>query len=1039
MDFRILGPVEVSEAGQLLPLGAPKERALLATLLLRANQVVATDQLIDELWGEAPPHTARATLHTYVRRLRNVLQPQQRRETSQHIIVTKPPGYLLKVQPGQLDLQRFDELVEEAREALAANTPEQAASRLREALAMWRGPALADVASTSLRRIEAPRLEERRMAALEARIEADLVLGCQAELLGELSALVARYPLRERFQGQLMLALYRSGRQSEALETYRAVRQTMVEELGLEPGSELQRLHRAILTNEPALALPEGPPRSPDRSRGAVEVPRQLPPDLDDFIGRDEPLGRLRGLLERKRSVRATSVVVVVISGTAGIGKTALAVHAAHLARGRFPDGQLYASLRGVQARPSDPSDVLAGFLRALGVDGSAIPPTGEDREGLYRTRLAGRRVLVLLDDAADEAQVRPLLPGHPGAAVLITSRARLAGLEGARLVHLDVLDAEQAVELLARIAGPRRVAAEPDAAAAIAVACGGLPLAVRIAGARLAVRPHWPLARMAGLLADERGRLDELVHGDMEVRASLSLSYHGLGEAHRRLFRRLGLLAAPDVAAWVAGALLDSPVARAEAVLEDLVDGQLVDVAGWDVTGRPRYRLHDLLHAYARERAQSEEPVGQRQAALERVLGGWLALAEQADRRLSLGALPEHRDATPGWRLEQVVAEDLLGDPLAWLEAERAALLSAIQQASAPDPAAVTAGATGRLAEVSWRLTGALAEFLRLRSYRDDHQHACVLSLVATRRTNDRRGEAQMLSDLAQLLVDQDRFEEAMVLAEQARVLHREVGDRRGEAQDLLTAAAVHEVRGRFQEAVGDLQRGLELYREVGDEHGHAWVLHNLGRIHRQQGRLIEAASDLEQALAASRLVGDRRSEAMVLHDFGLVHQSLERSDEAVACLFQSLQICRELRDGLGEGFVLRALGEVRLQQDASEEAAAAFQQALEVFRRAGSRRGEVTVLHSLGELHHVQGHWQQAKACLDAALVIQRRLGLTPRTAMTLTTLARVQAATGDHAAARRSRREARRLSQSLRVSAPGDPAMTSHHVADGTPPDM
>jgi tetratricopeptide (TPR) repeat protein/transcriptional regulator with XRE-family HTH domain len=758
-------------------------------------------------------------------------------------------------------------------------------------------------------------------------------------------------------------------------------------------------------------------------------TPCQLPPDVADFVGRAELVSQLRRLLTgRPDGMPEGAAVVSAVAGKAGVGKSALAVHVAHQLAADFPDGQLYTNLRGAHPQPLDPAEVLAWSLRALGVDGGAVPSGVEERAALYRSRLAGRRMLVVLDDAASEAQVRPLLPGGPTCAVLVTGRARLAGLEGARLVHLDVLDAGQATELLARIAGAERVAADPEAATAITTACGGLPLAVRIAGARLAARPHWPLARLAGLLADERGRLDELVHGDLEVRASLSLSYQGLGQAQRRLFGRLGLLDAPDVAAWVASALLDRPLPEAEALLEDLVDAQLVDVAAWDVTGRPRYRLHDLLHAYARERIQAEEPIQQQQAALERALGGWLALAEQADRQLPVGSLVRGRSAASGRRVDRAVADSLLGDPLAWLEAERTALLSAIQQASTPDPMVATTEAAGRLAELAWQLTSALAGFFQLRAYRDDYRRACELALAATRRAGNRRGEAWMLAALAELSEEHDRFEEAMALAEQARSIHQQIGDHQGEAYALFMMADTDYFCGHFPDAVGKLQRAQELYTDLGDDQGRAEILHNLGRIHRQQGRLTNAAAYLEQALDASRLVGDRRLEAMVLYDVGQLHRILDRAERAVAFLDQGLRLCRELGDRMGEGFVLRALGEARLQQGASEDATAAFAQALGVFGRIGSRRGEATVLHSLGELHLAQGCWQQAKACLDAAAGIQRELGLMPRLARTLTTLAKVQAATGDHTAARRSRREARTLYQALGIPVPDDQAWRS-----------
>jgi tetratricopeptide (TPR) repeat protein/transcriptional regulator with XRE-family HTH domain len=761
-------------------------------------------------------------------------------------------------------------------------------------------------------------------------------------------------------------------------------------------------------------------PRLPEPAQ-----PHQLPPDVADFVGRAELVAQLRGWLARWPDAVAAekpngiAVAVCAVSGKAGIGKSALAVHVAHQLAADFPDGQLYASLRGAGVagvEPLESAEILGRFLRALGVDGGAVPADMQERAVLFRSRLAGRRVLVVLDDAAGEAQVRPLLPGSPGCAVLITSRARLAGLAGARLPHLDVLDAGQAMELLARIAGPERVAAEPAAAAAITAACGRLPLAVRIAGARLAVRPHWPLDRLASLLADERGRLDALAHGDLEVRASLALSYRGLDEVQRRLFRRLGLLEAPDVAAWVAGALLDRPVAEAEALLEELVEAQLVDVATWDATRRARYRLHDLVRLFARERVQAEETLRQRQAALQRAFEGWLALAAQADRRLPVGSLVGDRDARSGWRPEQAVADELLADPLAWLEAEQAALLSAVGQTSAPDPASVPAGATGRLAELAWRLAGAVTGFFWLRGCRDDYRRACDLALRGARRAGIGRGAAWMLAALAWVAVDQMRFEEAMALAEQARRLHREVGDRRGEAYALLKIGHAYECRGRFDRAVSQLEHATELYDQLGDDHGRAWVLHTLGRVHHQQGRLTEAATDLKQALTTSRRAADRRTEAMALQELGLVHHSLGRPGQATALLLQSLQLCGESGDRLGEGFALQDLGAVRLRQGACEEAVATFEQALDIFRRLGARRTEATVLRGLGELHHAQGRLRQANACLAAAVVIQRELGLMPRLARTLTSLAKVQAATGDHVAARQSRREARGLLEAL-----------------------
>jgi tetratricopeptide (TPR) repeat protein/transcriptional regulator with XRE-family HTH domain len=770
-------------------------------------------------------------------------------------------------------------------------------------------------------------------------------------------------------------------------------------------------------------ARPSAPPEP-----AAASSPHQLPPDIADFIGRTELVGKLQELFAGQLGGAGAEpgmspVVVCALGGKAGVGKSALAVHVAHRLASEFRDGQLYASLGGGGTEgwgsaaqrpltPLDPAEILSRFLRALGVDGAAIPDSVEERAALFRSRLAGMRVLVVLDDAADEAQLRPLLPGSPGSAVLVTGRARLTALEGAHLVYLDVLDTNQAIALLARITGAQRVAAEPDAAVSIVAACGRLPLAVRIAGARLASRPHWPLSRMADLLANEHRRLDELAHGDLEVRASLSLSYRGLGQEHRRLFRQLGLLHAPDLPAWVAGALLELSLAQAEELMEDLVDSQLVDLARWDAMGQPRYRLHELAHAFALERAQAEEPVEHQQAALERTLSGWLALAARADQRLPVGSLVDDRRAAASWQVTPAVADKLLTDPLAWFEAERAALMTAIHQASTPD----LVSTNGPAVELAWRLAGSMAAFFQLRSYCDDYRKVCELALVAARRGGDGRGEAWMLVALAELLGDQDRFDEALTLAARARLLHHEGGDCRGEAYAWLIAADVHRIRGQFTEATTELQRSWGLYSELDDDQGRAWVLHGLGTVHRLQGRLDEAAAFLVQALTFSGRGGDRRVEALVLQGLGLLNRQLTQPDQAVAYLLQSLRICRELGDGAGEGYVLRALGDAQLQRGEPEEAAAALQQALGAFRRVGSRRGEAAALQSLGELDHAQARSHQARASLEAALLIQRELQILPALTRTLTSLADVQAATGDPRGAGRSRDEAQALLQSL-----------------------
>jgi DNA-binding SARP family transcriptional activator len=493
VEFKVLGPLEVLWNDRAVPLGPPKQRLLLAVLLCHPNRLVSASRLIDALWGERPPTSAAENLRGYVHRLRRSL-------SAERIVGHGRPGYSLLVHPDEIDALRFVDLVHQGREALAAGRPLVACERLRAAGDLWRGAPFADLEDEPALRDEIARLEEQRLAALEERIEVDLALGRHGDLVVELPELVRRHPFRERFRTQLMIALYRCGRQADALAAYRDARRLLVDELALEPSAELHRLEQAILTGDPSLAAPAA-------ARATTPTVAQLPPTITDFTGREGQLRRLREVLAAERPDR---LPVVLVSGQAGVGKTTLAVQAAHALRARYPDGQLYASLRGVQADPLEPGQVLGQFLRAMGVDGAALPCEVEERAALYRSRLADRRVLVLLDDARDEAQVRPLLPGTPTCAALVTSRARLLGLPAALALDLEVLDPCAAVELFSRIAGPERVDAEPCQAAEIAKLCGGLPLALRVAAApgRPPALVPAPPRRPAPLRAPAAGRV---------------------------------------------------------------------------------------------------------------------------------------------------------------------------------------------------------------------------------------------------------------------------------------------------------------------------------------------------------------------------------------------------------------------------------------------------------------------------------------------------------------------------------------------------
>lgn len=712
---------------------------------------------------------------------------------------------------------------------------------------------------------------------------------------------------------------------------------------------------------------------SPGGRVGLVPNPSLLPLDIPDLTGRDDLVRGLVDLLpgggRESSAPTAPAVVVLAVAGRAGIGKTTLAVHVAHQLRSRFPDGQLYVNLRGAHSDPLDPSKVLGRFLRALGQDGGAIPSGLEERAELYRGLLADRHVLVLLDDAASEAQVRPLLPGSATSAVLVTSRGRLAALEGAHLVELDVLERAQAVALLARIAGARRVAAEPQAAEAIVAWCGLLPLAVRIAGAKLAARPHWALARLEGLLSDERRRLDQLAVGDLEVRASVALSYAALSEEERTAFRRLALLRAPDFAGWVAAPLLDVAAAQAEEVLDRLVQAQLLDTTGDGGDGQPRYRFHDLLRVYARERARLEEPADQRDAALSRALGAWLALAEQADQMLPNGSAVLSRGSAPRWWLDRDRQAALLADPVAWLETERHALLTAVEQAAL----STTAG----MDELAWELAASLSAFFELRSYFDEWRSSNAISLATTRRTGNSRGQIAALTNLASSL-EYDQGNEAARLFEEACRLAKEIGDAHAEACTLVKLVTPERYnRGRPLVALERAERAVAMLTRLGDGRRLGYALYERGTVHLELGSDIMAEADLDHALSLLQQA-DQRGVAQVLRRLGIMHMERGELELATSRLEQGLELCRTLRDTLGEAYTLESLGGVWAKRADFIQARTLLDKAYQEFQRTGILRGQGITMRALGELHASQGRPDQALACMQHALNIWQQLDM-------------------------------------------------------------
>ncbi|WP_214107646.1 AfsR/SARP family transcriptional regulator [Acrocarpospora catenulata] len=646
MRFRVLGTLEVrSDSHRVVRLGAAKQRVLLAVLLLNVNRPVRVDHIVDALWPQRPPRTAAVALRTYVSALRQVLGLAGRVEPP--LLSTVPGGYELRLTPADLDLLTFEELAAQGQRALTEGQPVVAAERLRGALGLWRGRPFEDVALDPSLETEVIRLEERKLAAQETWIESQLTLGRHVELLAELGALVAEQPLRERLQAQWMLALYRSGRQAEALRAYQDLRHRLVHELGVEPSPPLRRLHHQILAGHSALAPPSPLPQA---------VPRELPRDIGSFTGRAAELAFLHDLAG---TGDPGGPVIAAIDGMAGVGKTTLAVHAAHQLAERYPDGQLFVDLRGFTrgGSPVDPADALDQMLRSLGVPGERIPHSPDARAALYRTALAGRRMLILLDNVAEEAQLRPLLPGSPHCLILITSRRRLAGLEDVRPLSLDVMPRRDAVTLFTRTAGEQRVSdAPPDLLDEIVELCGRLPLAIRIAAARLRVRPGWTPAHLADRMRDHQNRLGELEVGRLSITAALDLSYQHLTPGQQDMYRLLGLHPGPDIERHAAAALVGTTPDHAGRLLDELVDAHLLQEP---TPGR--YRFHDLPRAHATATLADEDTDHDRRAALTRLFDHYI---QTATRAITTAHTP-HQDPAPRTQA------------LDWLNAELVNLLS--------------------------------------------------------------------------------------------------------------------------------------------------------------------------------------------------------------------------------------------------------------------------------------------------------------------------------------------------------------------------
>ncbi|MFD3918916.1 BTAD domain-containing putative transcriptional regulator [Streptomyces sp. NPDC058595] len=946
LAFLILGPLEVRGPAGPVRIPPGRQEAILATLLLEANRVVSTDYLVDLIWDEEPPDTARTQVQICVSRLRKGLAEAG----IDAPITTRPPGYLLTAADEMLDLRLFNRRTAEAKVLVKEGRIGEAAELLRSAAALWRGQCLGGVTSDALR-AKALQLDEDRLNAVETYIQLELDLGRHHQLVGELGRLLHENPLRERLRGQLMLALHRSGRQSEALDIYRAGRDLLIEELGLIPGEELRLLETAILAGDTALhAGPPAPARPAVEPAVAApeaadlvqrdELPHQLPTDTADFVGDSALIETVEAVLTGGAGQGAVGVAVMI--GKPGIGKSTTATHIAHRLSGEvFSDGQLYCDLRGAQAEPVAPADALGRFLRALGIPGPVIPSSLDERAEMYRTLMATRRVLVVLDDAYDEGQVRPLLPGSDTCAVLVTSRSRMTALPGARRIELKILDETRALELMGLILGPERVDDEREAARALIRTVGGLPLALRIVAARLAARPHWSLASMVNRLANERHRLDELAYGEMTIRTSLSLTFDGLDAGDRHLLRRLSLAQGPTLPGWLAGALMDDHRAQPSDLMEPLVDVQMLDVVSVESTGEFRYRFHEIIKVYAREQLSVTDSRAVRESATERMLGGWLALAERAHRRIYGGDYTVLHGSAPRWVPPADYVEELLSDPLDWLDREQENLCNAVEHA-----------AKEGLDELCWDLAATLVTLFEARGYLDHWETTHRVALDAVRRSGNRRGTAALLASLGTLYLSRGQPEESRESLDQALAIFDELGDRGGLALCRRDLALLERQAGDDDRALALYDRSIHDFGLIGDIVGRATVLTQSAHIWMRRGHTAAAHAQLEEALDIYRSVGFTGGEARALRRVGQVLFQRGEHAEAERTLTDVLAMVRDSGDLIGEGHLLRNLGELKAGQGCYEEARDFFVRSLAVREQIMDHGGAEIVRRDIARL---------------------------------------------------------------------------------------